>query len=368
MYKQITDKERALRIFLDSTAKKYGDAAAKLYTGTSEKEVFDIVSTGSALLDDALGVGGWPRGRIIEIFGDEGSGKTSACCIASGNAQIKYPEEYTGWVDIEHALNWNYAQQLKMRRDRTIFSQPSSGEQALDEVLEMVRSGAFSVVVLDSVGGLRTKRQLEKEFDEATIGEVARLMSNALPPISEAAKKTNTLVMFINQMRTNIGAYGSPPTTMGGKALKFFASIRLQVKKQENIVDQFKNPIGQVQDFIVKKNRMGIPFREISTEFFFGKGFNAFKEIIDIAIDKGLILKGGSWFYPNPSDKTFKFQGKDAVINHYSENQNSFNDLRDRVKILLEDGEIKDSTQNVGLMSSSKEVGIIDGKNEATAA
>lgn len=349
-----SDKQRALEAYLASTAKKYGEEGAKLANSIS-KEVLNVISTGSALLDEATGVGGLPRGRVVELFGDEGSGKTSLAEIICGIAQTLYEDEYVGWVDVEHAMNWEYAQQLGMKKDRTIFVQPSSGEQALDEMLNMISSGAFSVVVLDSVGGLATKAQIEKEIGELTIGEVARLMSNNVKKITDAAGKANVLVIFINQLRVNIGAYGSPAQTMGGKALRFFASVRIQVKKKDPLVNKMKDFIGQAQEYVFKKNRMGVPFKTVETEFFFGKGFNIFKEMIDIAIDKGLIAKGGAWFYPNPADRTFKFQGKDAVIEYYAGDNLAFEQLRKRVRSLLDDGVIAEVEQNVELLETKDE-------------
>ncbi len=353
-----SDKQRALAVFMASQQKKYGNEGAKLGNAIVEGDV-DIISTGSALLDDATGIGGLPRGRTIEIFGEEGSGKTSLCTIICANALAKYPDEFIGWIDIEHALNWKYAQQLGMKKDHVVFDQPSSGEHALETMLGMVSSGAFSVVVLDSVGAIRTKRQLEKEMDEATMGEVARLLGENVTKINDAAKKTNTLVIWINQMRTNIGAYGAPPTTMGGKALKFFASMRIDVKKYKPLINKTKDIIGQEQKYTIKKNRLGVPFKEVETEFYFGRGFNVFKEVIDLSIEKGLIKQGGAWFYPNPSDKAFKFQGKDGLIEYYSNDNTAFESLRVRLKTLIEDGVIEELNDNVEA---------INGKDEAVAA
>ena len=335
-----SDKQRALKNYLASSKKKYGDSSANFIS--AEKIKYDVISTGSFRLDNAMEVGGFPRGKIIEIYGDEGSGKTSLCTKVCANAQLAYPDEFIGWVDVEHALNLTYATQLGLDPVNMVFCQPSAGEQALDEMYNMAASGAFSVIVLDSVGGLATKRQLEKEIGEETIGEVARLLSNNVKKICDAASKTNTLVLFINQLRTNIGSYGSPPTTMGGKTLKFFASARIQVKKKEAIINSFKDPIGQVQVFDIKKNRFGIPFKQVETEFFFGIGFNKNKELIDVAIDCGLIEKGGAWFYPYPEDKSIKFQGKDRLIAYFEENENEFPRLEALVKSYIEDGVISE--------------------------
>lgn len=331
-----SDKQRALENFITSNQKKYGEEAARMNDGLRSK--VEGISTGSILLDDALGIGGVARGRIIEIYGEEGSGKTSLCSKIVGNALKLYQDDVAGWIDVEHALVWNYAEQLGMDRDRVVFSQPSKGEQAMDELIGMCESGAFSVVVLDSVAGLRTKRQLEKELDEATIGEVARLMSNSMPILAAAAARTNTTVLLINQLRINIGAYGGPPTTMGGKAIKFFASQRINVKKIEVLVNKNKDPIGQGQRYIIAKNRMGIPFKEVETEFFFGHGFNIFKELIDLCLDKGLIGKGGAWFYPNPENRELKFQGKDKLIEYYSNNGDAFTELKETYKEFCESG------------------------------
>jgi recombination protein RecA len=343
-----SDKQKALENFLVSNNKKYGDEGAKTVGSNNKKHSkVDVVPTGSILLDDATGIGGFPRGRLIEIYGEEGSGKTSLSVIVAGNAQEKYQDEYVAIVDVEHAINLPYATKLgKLDEDRLVVSQPSAGEQALDEILEMCSSGAFSVIILDSVGGLSTKRQLEKEIGEDTIGEVARLMSNNIKKIADAAHRTNTLVIFINQLRTNIGAYGAPSQTMGGKALRFFASMRIDVKRKEILVSKDKDPIGQNQTYIFKKNRMGIPFKEVETEFFYGKGFNQFKEIIDIALDKGIVGKGGAWFYPNPEDKTFKFQGKEALIEYYSNTPKQFEFLLDKYKQFSETGVITELTEN----------------------
>lgn len=333
-----SDKQRALEVFLASNHKKYGDEGARLSPKMSK--TYDVVTTGSILLDDAIGIGGLPRGKVVELYGEEASGKTSLAYQIVGGCQKLWPTEYAAWVDLEHALNPDYAEQLGMQLDKMVISQPSSGEQALDEMIEMAASGAFSVIVLDSVGGLSTKAQLEKQVGEVTVGEVARLMSNNVKKITDAAARTNTLVIFINQLRTNIGSYGSPPTTMGGKALRFFASLRINIKRREAIVDaKTKEPIGQLQEYKIVKNRMGTPFKEVHTEFYFGTGFNPFKEVIDLAIGKDLIERAGAYY---SLTKDLRFQGKQALIEFMSNNPKEFEKLRERLVDFMVNGVISE--------------------------
>ncbi len=325
-----SDKQRALESFLASNKKKYGEGRGAIY-GHQVQQKCDVISTGSFLIDDAIGIGGLPRGRVVEIFGDEASGKTTTTILTAANALKKYPDEYVGIVDVEHALNWPYAKTLGLNDKNTVFSQPSSGEQAIDEMLDMVSSGAFSMVVMDSVAALRTKRQLEGDIGDATMAEVARLLSENVFKITTKAEQTNTLVVFINQLRTNLGAYGSPLVTTGGKAIKFAASVRLELKKREPILNKAKDPIGQVVRAIIRKNRMGVPFKEIETELFFGKGYNQFKEVIDLAIDKKVIIQAGA-FYSFEPDAEENFRGKDALIQHVLDSPKVYEELCEKLR------------------------------------
>ena len=319
------DKARAIKVALATVKKKYGDDC---FIDSNARVAMDAISTGSLTLDDAIGIGGLPQGRVVEIYGEESCGKTSLITTTCAEAQKKYPDGYIGIVDIEHAFHVEYAESLGLDVENILFTQPDSAEEALDTMLSLISSGACSVVVLDSVGGLQTKQQLEKGIGEATMSEVARIMSQTLPKIVKAAKRTNTLVIFINQIRSTMSMYGSPETTMGGKSLKFFSSVRLNLKRTDVLTNAASEAIGQKIRFKVVKNKVGRPFSVIESELFFGVGFNQRSEIVDLAIAAGYIRQGGAWFYL--PDET-KFQGKNNLIEYLAADDEAFDGIKEMV-------------------------------------
>jgi len=326
------DKERALKVALATVKKKYGDDC---FIDANNREVIPSVPTGSLLLDNAIGIGGIPEGRVTEIYGGESSGKTTLITLISVQAQKKYPDSYVGVVDIEHAFNPAYANKLGLNTDDMIFTQPDSAEEALDTMLSLISSGACSVVVLDSVGGLQTKAQLEKGIGEATMAEVARILSQTMPKIVKAAKRTDTAVIFINQIRSNIGAYTGPDITMGGKALKFFASLRIELKKRE-VLMQKEVPVGQRIRIRIAKNKVGTPFGVVDSDLYFGHGFDMQAEVIELAIDKGMIVQGGAWYTFGEN----RFQGKAKVLEFLRADDTEY----EKVKELVFNEQAEDGT------------------------
>lgn len=321
------DKKRAIDAAINTLKTKYNESSfVDLTDGNIRK--YDVISTGSMLLDNCIGIGGVPRGRIIEIYGPESSGKTTISDIICGMAQKAYPEDYVAIVDIEHAKDVEYSKKLGLDLSRSIITQPDSGEEAIDAVLNFVQSGACSVVVLDSVAALMTKRQLDGEVGDATVGEVARLMSENLKKIARAASKTNTLVIFINQIRLKIGVmFGSPETTSGGNSLKFYASLRLDTRRRDLIKDG-DTPIGQVMGIKVIKSKIGKPYGAVDINLYFGKGFNPKEELVEVAIESGLIEKAGAWYTLLPGHEFEKrFQGKAPVIEYVSSEKDVYDEL-----------------------------------------
>jgi len=241
-------------------------------------------------------------------------------------AQKLEPDAYVAVVDIEHAFDPIYAKKLGLDLENMIFTQPDSAEEALDTMLSLISSSACSVVVLDSVGGLQTKLQLEKGIGEATMAEVARVLSQTMPKIVKATKRTNTVTVFVNQIRDNIGVYKGGTTTMGGKALKFFSSLRIELKRRE-VLTEGDTPIGQVMRFKIAKNKVGSPFGVFDTNLFFGYGFDMKSEVVDLAIEKGIIKQGGAWF----SFGENKFQGKVKVIEFLRTDDSEYEKIKDLV-------------------------------------
>ena len=330
------DKLRALRAAV-STVSGNSYSKGTISIGSNEEDSkavqYDSISTGSALVDDIIGVGGLPRGRIVEIFGQESCGKTSLVTLLMAEAQKKYPDDYVAIVDVEHAFDRKYAQRLGMDLDGLVFNQPDSGEEALDYVKSIVASGACSVVALDSVAGLMTQTQLEKGLDEHTMGQVAKLMSEQLREIIKLAKKTNTLVIFINQVRDKIGTtYGNPETTPGGRALKFYASVRLRVARGK-AVKKGEMPIGQ--EFRVKaiKNKVNTPFLECETILYFGEGFDRELEIADLSVSKGIVPRAGAW-YTIPlvdNEEGVRVQGKNGIKEYLLQNPEELSRFEDLI-------------------------------------
>ena len=307
------DKKKALETVLAQIDKNYGKGTI-MRLGEDIPVNVDAISTGSLSLDLALGVGGVPRGRIVEIYGPESSGKTTLALHILASAQQAGGE--VAFMDVEHALEPAYARALGVDIDSLLISQPDTGEQALDITEALVRSGAVDVVVVDSVAALVPRSELEGEMGESSVGVVARLMSQALRKLAGTISKTNCIVVFINQLREKIGVmYGNPETTPGGRALKYFASVRIDVRRIETLKSGGEM-IGNRTRAKVVKNKVAPPFKEAEFDIIYGEGISKIGEIIDLGVKLNLIEKSGAWFTVNGE----RFQGRDNVKDYLQKN------------------------------------------------
>ena len=306
---------QALKIAVEQIEKQHGKGAImKLDEGPIAK--VDFISTGSISLDAAIGIGGIPRGRVIEIFGPESSGKTTICLHVIAEAQKK--QGIAAFIDTEHALDIGYAKKLGVDVNNLMLSQPEYGEQALEIVETLVRSGALDVIVIDSVAALTPRAEIEGEMGDPTMGVQARLMSQALRKLTAAISKSKTSVMFTNQLRQKIGImFGNPETTTGGNALKFYASLRLDIRRIEAIKEG-QTMIGNRVKVKVVKNKVAPPFKEAQFDILYNEGITKLGDLIDIGVEHNIINKSGSWFaYGN--DRIG--QGRDAVKKYLQENE-----------------------------------------------
>ena len=312
--KAVSDKEKALETALSQIERQYGKGAV-MKLGQSAALNVEAIPTGSLALDAALGIGGVPRGRIVEIFGPESSGKTTVALHIVAEAQKRGGEAV--FIDVEHALDPTYAAALGVNVDSLLVSQPDTGEQALEICEALVRSGAIDVAVIDSVAAMVTRAEIEGEMGDTHVGLQARLMSQALRKLTGAISKSNAVVIFINQLREKIGVmYGNPETTPGGRALKFYASVRLDVRR----IEQLKaggEMIGNRTRVKVVKNKVAPPFKEAEFDIMYGQGISHEGEVLDLATKLDIITKSGAWF--NYGD-TRLGQGRDNVKIYLKEN------------------------------------------------
>ena len=301
------DKKSALDGALKQIEKKYG-AGAVMRLGQTKALNVDAIPTGSMTLDMALGIGGVPRGRIVEIYGPESSGKTTVALSIIAQAQKMDGE--VAFIDVEHALDPTYAEALGVKIENLLVSQPDSGEQALEIAEALIRSGAIDVIVLDSIAAMTTRAEIDGEMGDLHVGQLARLMSQAMRKLTAAISKSNCVAIFINQVREKIGVmYGNPETTPGGRALKFYASVRIEVRKGE-VIKSGNEIIGADTKCKVVKNKVAPPFKECHFDMMYGQGISRTGEVLDLAVELDIIKKGGSWF----SYKDQKLgQGRDNV-------------------------------------------------------
>ncbi len=320
-------KLKALKLTLDKLDKTYGKGTV-MKMGDSAVENVDVIPTGSLGLDVALGVGGYPRGRVIEIYGPESSGKTTLTLHAMAEAQKK--GGIAAFIDAEHAFDRGYAEKLGVDIENLIISQPDNGEQALEIADNLIRSGAIDIVVIDSVAALTPKSEIEGEMGDSKMGLHARLMSQALRKLTGSISKTKCTVIFINQLREKIGVmFGNPETTTGGNALKFYASVRLDIRRSTQIKDTDSNATGNKTRVKVVKNKVAPPFKQAEFDIMYGEGISKVGEIIDLGVDFEIIKKAGSWF---SYDDTKLGQGRDAVKALLLDNPELMDELEKKIK------------------------------------
>ena len=321
------DKSKALAAALAQIEKSFGKGSIMKMDGSQQEENLDVISTGSLGVDLALGVGGLPRGRVVEIFGPESSGKTTLCLEAI--AQCQKNGGICAFIDAEHAFDPIYARKLGVKVEELYLSQPDTGEQALEICDTLVRSGGIDMVVVDSVAALVPKAEIEGEMGDSHVGLQARLMSQALRKLTGHIKKTNTLVVFINQIRMKIGVmFGSPETTTGGNALKFYASVRLDIRRTGQI-KKGDDVIGNETKVKVIKNKVAPPFRQAEFDILYGEGVSWEGELIDLGVKYDIVEKSGAWYSYNGAKIG---QGKDNVRVWLKENPDVANEIDSKIR------------------------------------
>ena len=333
------DRNKALEVALSQIDKQFGKGSV-MRLGDDNRPPVQVIPTGSLALDVALGIGGLPRGRVIEVYGPESSGKTTVALHAVTNAQKAGGN--AAFIDAEHALDPVYARALGVDTDSLLVSQPDTGEQALEIADMLIRSGGIDIIVIDSVAALVPKAEIEGEMGDSHVGLQARLMSQALRKITGALSATGTTAIFINQLREKIGVFfGSPETTTGGKALKFYASVRIDVRRIETLKEAGA-PVGNRTRAKVVKNKMAPPFKQAEFDIVYGKGISREGSIIDMGVEAGIVRKSGSWFTYGDDQLG---QGKENVRQFLVDNPELANEIEQKILVSLGIGEAPDPDQ-----------------------
>ncbi|NLT18027.1 MAG: recombinase A [Firmicutes bacterium ADurb.Bin080] len=319
-------KQQSLSIALAQIEKNFGKGSI-MNMGSHEKVKVDVIPSGCIAIDKALGIGGMPRGRIVEIYGPESSGKTTLALHVIAEAQKL--GGVVAFIDAEHALDPGYAAALGVDLNNLYVSQPDNGEQALEIADELIKSGSIDVIVVDSVAALTPKAEIDGEMGDSHMGLQARLMSQALRKLTGSISKTNTCLIFINQLREKLGImFGNPETTTGGKALKFYASIRIDVRKKDNLKDG-GDSIGSRTKVKIVKNKLAAPFKEAEFDIIYGSGISNLGCILDMSVDLGLIIKSGSWFQYE-GEKIG--QGREKAMQYLKDNPEVFKELEKKIR------------------------------------
>ena len=322
---KVTDREKALEAALAQIDKQFGKGSV-MRLGDQAQAPVEVIPTGSVAMDVALGIGGLPRGRVVEIYGPESSGKTTLALHAVANAQRN--GGIAAFIDAEHALDPVYARQLGVDTDALLVSQPDTGEQALEIMDMLVSSGTLDIVVIDSVAALTPRAEIEGEMGDSHVGLQARLMSQALRKVTGRLHQTKTTAIFINQLREKIGVFfGSPETTTGGKALKFYASVRIDVRRIETLKEA-GNPVGNRTRVKIVKNKMAPPFKQAEFDILYGVGISREGGLIDMGVEEGIVKKSGAWF---TYDGDQLGQGKENARRFLKDNPDLANEIEERI-------------------------------------
>ncbi len=353
------EKEKALELAVSQIEKQFGKGSIMRFGEASQRMAVDVIPTGALALDIALGIGGIPRGRIVEIYGPEGSGKTTVALHIIAEAQKA--GGISAFIDAEHALDPSYARRLGVDIDNLLISQPDTGEQALEIVEALVRSSAVDCIVIDSVAALVPRAELEGEMGDAHMGLQARLMSQALRKLTAVVSKSKSTVIFINQIREKIGVmFGNPEVTPGGRALKFYSSIRLDIRRIENI-KQGQNTIGARTRARVVKNKLSPPFREAEFDIIFGEGISREGSILDVGVDQGILTRTGTWY--SYGDIRLG-QGKEAAKQYFADNPEVAREVESKIKEKLqpESAPSSDPAKTDSKLGGKSKSGDTDGK------
>ena len=342
------EKKKALATALDYIEKKFGKGSI-MKLGAQENLDIEAIPTGSMTLDLALGIGGIPRGRIIELYGPESSGKTTVALHCIAETQKLGGE--VAFIDVEHALDPNYARNLGVDIDNLLVSQPDSGEQALEIAEALARSGAIDCIVVDSVAAMVTKAEIDGDMGDTHVGQLARLMSQAMRKLTSVLAKSNCACIFINQIREKIGVmYGNPETTPGGRALKFYASVRMDVRKGE-VIKEGSEMIGNRTRVKIVKNKVAPPFKECEFDIMYGKGISRTGEVLDMAVELGIAKKGGAWF----SYGDIKLgQGRDNAKEYLASHPETMQEFEDKILEVLEQRKAEEAAQAAAKAAKNK--------------